>query len=135
LLLNFTMIRVLRAIDLTDLEDPRWVIRLESVHVDAQVSDLLERSLPRELPQEADTGDDRYVRRVAAGDAGLQGRRVVRAFRVVRSGDARLRLEGIEHLLEGVLLAAAPERHDRDRAAGRSCSGRVAARRTSRRDQ
>src|SRR5207302_9068231 len=70
--------RVLRAIDLANLEDARRIVRLEAVHVDTEVSDLLERTLPRELTQEADARDDRDVRGVSARDARLERGRVVR---------------------------------------------------------
>src|SRR5207237_10795680 len=116
--------RVPRPGRLSGLEDARRVLRLDRMHVDAEVRDLLERSLTRELPQEADAGDDRDVRRLAARDAGLERGRVVLTDRFVGGGHAGLRLEGVEHLLEAVLLAAAPQRHDVDRAAGRGAADR-----------
>ena len=48
-----------------------------------EVGDLLDRAVPGEAAQEADAREDRDVRRVAAGDAGLQDGGVVRADRLV----------------------------------------------------
>src|SRR5207237_88734 len=78
--------RVLVPVDLTDLENARRVVRLERVHVDPEIGDLLEGALSRELTKEADARDDRDVSRVAAGDARLQRRRVVGTDRPVLRG-------------------------------------------------
>ena len=108
----------MRAIDLADLEDAWRVVRLECVGVDAEVRDLLQGALTRELAQEANPRNDRNVRRIATGDSRLESRRIVRANGLVLRGDAGLCLESVEDLLEVVLLTGAPERHDVDRAAG-----------------
>src|SRR5439155_26529506 len=112
---------VLRRVDLTDLEDSGWVVGLQRVHVDANVGDLLEGSLPRELAQEPDARHDRDVRRIAAGDARLKDRRIVITDGFVVSSDARLRIEGVEIILERCLLAPAPDRCDDASVAG--CDG------------
>jgi hypothetical protein len=77
----------------------------------------LQGALLLELLDQARLGDGRQVRRVAALDRGAQDRRDVVAGRVVLDRDLRvLRLERVEHRLEGLLLIAGPDADDRDLA-------------------
>src|SRR6185295_4156866 len=98
--------------------------------VDTQVGDLLERAILGEAAQEADARDDRDIRRVAAGDARLQRRRVRLAVSLVLDAPAGLRREVGQDLLEGLFLAATPQRQDVD-LAGRAARDRPAARATA----
>ena len=119
--------RVELVVDLADVEDAGGVVRLERGRIDAEVGDLLDRAVPGEAAQEADAGEDRDVRRVAAGDAGLEDRRVVRADGLVGRRAAARGVEGVEDLLERLLLAAAPQGGDGDAAGGARAGGRAFA--------
>src|SRR4029079_11739477 len=123
--------RVEVVVDLADVEDARGVVRLERRRIDAEVRDLLDRAIPGEAPQEADAGEDRDVRRIAAGDAGLEDRGVVVTDGLVGGRAAAGGVEGVEHLLERLLLAATPQRGDRDGPGRARARGGLAGRRSA----